>query len=242
MPPCEGGSRKFESCYGHMLPEASKFSPGTVAIFTDHIARYSDFTVSLTMLKIPQGSHFMWARGVYLAYNFNHFAREMQGDWLFLMDDDHRFDPDLLMRLLAHDKDVVVGLTSKKFPPYDPVLYRKGNGDASDLGLESIDLTGKSGLIEVDACGKPGMLIKRNVLDAIPDPWCEFRDSEQGAEDLDLCLKIREAGFKIYADLDTPVSHMVPMAVTKVQSEGVWGTLLAVGEGKDIFLPDSMQV
>lgn len=78
------------------------------------------------------------------------------------MDDDHRFDPDILTKLLDHNLDVVVALTTKKFPPYPPVLYQDRN--------IPVDLTGKSGLIEVESCGKPGMLIRKNVLDVIPDP------------------------------------------------------------------------
>lgn len=213
--------------------------PGTVGIYTDHIARFSDFTVSIASLDIPEGTQLSWARGVYLAFNTNRFIRELHGEWLFMMDDDHRFEPDILTRLLDHDLDVVVALTSKKFPPYEPVLYEHNKHVEGNYGLKPIDLAGKNGLIEVDACGKPGMLIRKNVLDAIPDPWCEFRDSEQGAEDMDLCLKIKEAGFKIYADLDIKLSHMAAVAITKVQDpKGNWGSMISLGNGDNgVFIP-----
>ena len=133
----------------------------------------------------------------------------MQGEWLFLMDDDHRFDDDLVMKLLDHDLDVVTAITTKKFPPYAPVLYKDDK--------EPIDLTGKSGLVEVYACGKPGMLIRRHVLEDIPDPWCEYQDSEMGAEDFDLCAKIRKAGYTIHADLDIPLGHMAPYTAYKTK-------------------------
>jgi GT2 family glycosyltransferase len=219
-------------------PAVERIHPaGTVGVYTDHIARFSDFTVSISSLQVPQGTQFAWSRGVYLAYNTNRFVREMQGEWLFLMDDDHRFDPDILMRLLDHDVDVAVALTSKKFPPYEPVLYERTGEAYSDL--KSIELKGKSGLIEVDACGKPGMLIRKHVLDAIGDPWCEYKDSEQGAEDWDLSYKIRKAGFKIHADLDNKLGHMAPVAIYKQQDpNGNWGTMLAVSNEGGVFLPD----
>lgn len=215
---------------------SGKHPAGTVGIYTDHIARYSDFTVSIASLNVPEGTQFAWSRGVYLAYNTNRFIREMHGDWLFMMDDDHRFDPDILTRLLDHNVDVAVALTSKKFPPYEPVLYKRTGKGYSDL--EAIDLSGQSGLIQVDACGKPGMLIRKHVLDAIDDPWCEYKDSEQGAEDWDLSYKIREAGFKIHADLDLSLGHMAPVAIYKQRDpNGNWGTMLAVSNEGGVFLP-----
>lgn len=205
--------------------------PGTIGVYTDHIARFSDFTVSIKALIEPPGTVTAWARGVYLAYNTNRFIRELEGEWLFLMDDDHRFDPDLLIKLLDHELDVVVPITSKKFPPYEPVLYE---ADGS-----FVDLTGKSGLIEIGACGKPGMLIRKHVLDAIPDPWCENKDTEQGAEDMDFCDKIREAGFQIFADLDLSLGHMAPYTVTKVRDlDGDWGSMLSLGSDGGVFIPD----
>ena len=210
--------------------ESDNHPPGTIGVYTDHIARFSDFTVSLRGLEVPKGSIFSYSRGVYLAFNTNRFIREMEGEWLFLMDDDHRFEGDILMKLLDHDLDVVVAMTCKKFPPYPPVLYRNN---------KIMDITGKSGLVEVEGCGKPGMLIRKHVLDAMDDPWCEFRDSTVGAEDLDFCTKIREAGFKIYADLDIELAHIVPMAVLKQRDpNGNWGTLLGLGD-RGVFLPDS---
>jgi hypothetical protein len=103
---------------------------------------------------------------------------------------------------------------------------------------EPIDLEGKSGLVKVHACGKPGMLIRKHVLDAIPDPWCEYRDSEMGAEDFDLCAKIHKAGFDIWADLDLMLGHMTSMTIYKQQApNGDWGSMLAIGEA-GVFIAD----
>src|SRR3954463_9272378 len=99
-----------------------EYTPGTIGIYTDHIARFSDFSIAIRGLRVPEGTQFNWARGVYLAFNTNEFIRNMKGDWLMLMDDDHRFEPDFLERLLDHDKDVVVAHTTKKLPPYNSVL------------------------------------------------------------------------------------------------------------------------
>jgi len=227
----------------------SKHPAGTIGIYTDHIARFSDFTVSIISLLTPPGTVYSWARGVYLAYNTNRFIRELEGDWLFLMDDDHRFDPDILMNLLDHELDVVVALTCKKFPPYEPVLYEGNDVEESEgafsvgtKGDVPIDLTGLSGLIEVSACGKPGMLIRKHVLDAMSDPWYEFKNNEQRAEDFDFYNKIRTAGFKIYADLDLALGHMAPYTVTKVRDvECKWRSMLAIGGDGGVLLPDHLR-
>lgn len=60
-----------------------------------------------------------------------------------------------------------------------------------------------------------------------------------GAEDFDLCAKIRNAGFSIWADLDIPLGHMAPYTAYKTKdSNGNWGTTLALDSQGGVFIPD----
>ena len=81
-----------------------------------------------------------------------------------------------------------------------------------------------SGLIEVYAAGSAGMTIKKHVLDAIGDPWMEFTPVAGGVlgEDISLCRKIRNAGFKIHVDLDNHIGHLTTVAAWPAYHEGEW--------------------
>ncbi len=70
----------------------------------------------------------------------NGLADRMLGDWLFMLDTDHAFEPDLLGRLLhrlnEHQLDVVTGVYVFKRPPHSPVIFGRVNRVVSSPPLE----------------------------------------------------------------------------------------------------------
>jgi 2-polyprenyl-3-methyl-5-hydroxy-6-metoxy-1,4-benzoquinol methylase len=67
-------------------------------------------------------------------------------------------------------------------------------------------------LIPVDAAGAGCLLIHREVLEAVGDPWFSF---ERGcSEDYFFCLRVKECGYQMYADLSVQCGHAVQSAVT----------------------------
>ena len=103
----------------------------------------------------------------------------MHGDWVWFIDDDHAFDPQILMQLLSWNVDVVAPIYLMRQKPFLPVTL-------VDEG-KSIDLTTvpTEGLAEVYATGTAGMLIRRRVFNKIHaaypgDPYFDKAMGELG--------------------------------------------------------------
>jgi hypothetical protein len=189
---------------------------GTVGVVSSEVVRYADFCQALVILGKPEGTRLIWAKSHDVATNCNIICRKFLGDWVWLIGDDHVFDPDILIRLLEHEVDVVVPLCLKRTPPYDPVVYSRQNMQSEYVGADLPE----SGLTQVYAAGQAGMLIRRHVLDAIADPWFEVQGGAN--EDLTFCAKIREAGFRIWCDVDVRLGHMNTYTVWPAFREDGW--------------------
>jgi hypothetical protein len=115
----------------------------------------------------------------------NEFAADFQGDWLFMLDCDHSFDPDLLARMLrtaamgyeGQPIGVLTGLYTSRYPPYGPVLF--GQHEGVDFGIAGM-AKGADGkprddappVFRVAAAGAGCLLVQRWVFERI---WNELR-------------------------------------------------------------------
>lgn len=199
---------------------------GTIAIPVGSLGRYWQLYAALDELHVPKGTEIMFAEGVNVAYNLNKIIREMKGEWLWVMGDDHRFKPDMLMKLLRHQVDVVVPVCSRRGVPFQTVLYKFASLDATSYMTYSWDdLTADypdGGLAVIEAAGSAGMLIRKHVLDQVKDPWFVWYE-EKVSEDVGFCLKARKAGFNIYADLDQTLPHITPCELEPYRgTDGKW--------------------
>ena len=183
------------------------------------MTRYPEFHADLTFLHRPQAAFLAHHDGPYVPINRNELCQEAinnDAEWVFMIDDDHRFTPDLLERLLAHtDAAVVVPLCLKRQAPYLPVLYTEGDAEGR-WGVMDHDAMPVSGTHEVEAAGTGCMLIYRHVLEAIPKPWFEMGRTADGGltgEDLEWSKKLRAHGFKILLDADTRIGHIAQVVV-----------------------------
>lgn len=204
---------------------------GTIGVLSGGRTTEPDFAVALMHQQLPVGTKMLWTKGVDVVGNMNSLVRGMDGDWLWILGDDHVFDPDLLQRLLAHDLDVVVPLCLKRAPPYDPVVYSHQNEDGAYVGF--VDLP-RRGLAEIHAAGSAGMLVRRHVLETIGDPVFESHGGMN--EDLTFCAKVREAGFRIWVDVDSRLGHIGQAAVWPAWRNGEWQIELHVGNGQVVPL------
>lgn len=223
------------------LREAPKktVQPGTVGVVSGELSRYSIFSMALLNLLSYSGeliSHFDWMTGSNVTGNCNDLARRMQGDWLWLIGDDHVFHPDLLERLVMHDVDVVVPLCLQRSAPYPHVVYEGEDHDADVEGTHILHTSmPEEGLFEIYASGQAGMLIKKHVLDEIGEPWFETYGRQN--EDLEFCRKIRNAGFKIHCDASALLGHIAQVIVWPHNHEEYkWGVRMNVGAEQNIFL------
>lgn len=122
-------------------------------------------------------------------------AQQAKGDYLMFIDSDMIFPPDTIDRLLAHGKDIVGGTYVRRGPPFD------------NLGSsipEHVDRT--SGLVEMTHIPTGMLLIKMSVFDKLKKPYFRYGLNEDtgiiDGEDMTFSVMAREAGFKIFCDLD----------------------------------------
>lgn len=197
------------------------FPGGTVVVLSHELSRYADFTISLMRLKAPGGSGLHWQKGVEIVLGLNNAIRNLQGEWLWILGDDHTFQPDTLLKLLERDVDIVVPACASRIYPFLPVIFWDKEGT---LMHTSWDTVIPNSLIEVAGAGTAGMLIKKRVLDALGDPWFEAgkHNAQTIAEDLWFCRRAREAGFKVHLDSSQMIGHITPATIwPAVSPDGV---------------------
>lgn len=205
------------------------FPPGVVAVTSGDLTRYADFSFSLISLQMPPSTKVVWARGVSIVQNLNSILRNgflpyPEYRWVFLLGDDHVFKPDLLLKMLAHRLDLVAPLCVKRKPPLSPIVFSAETAPGLFKTLNWDELP-SGGLLEVPATSPAGMLVRRPVIEAVPEPWFEYgqADSALMGEDLWFQKKARQKGFKIYVDLDTFIGHQTPVVIYPVNTENGWG-------------------
>lgn len=189
--------------------------PGLIGVLTGDVSRYSWFHQSLLSLLSPPGSSIVFCQGLWIATAVNRLIATMepQHEWICLLADDHIFEPDMLLRLLDHQVHIVAPLCCLRRLPYAPSLFQKRDGIYQ--GYTWGELAGLHGLLPVAAMGGPGVVIRREVLDALGAPWFENMPGEREAphEDLYFFEKCGDAGYVPYADLDLSIGHILAAAV-----------------------------
>ena len=194
-------------------------APGVMAIASAPIGRYRVFDRCVDRVHAPIGTIKEWEIGLSTAANYNKAVRttlKHDRGWLWLMDDDHVFPPDILLNLLERDVDIVTPLYLRRVPPFVPVVH--SDAARGYLRYDFSYIEGKTGLLDVtEEATLPtgGMLIRRAVLEAMKDPWFEQGqiDPEYGSWDLHFCEKARHAGFKLHLDTDNRLGHIIHVAV-----------------------------
>jgi hypothetical protein len=177
---------------------------GTVAVTADEAGRYTQFAISMQGLQIPDGSRTLWQIGNDIAGNRNGACAQLDGDWIWFIDDDHAFSPDLLLRLLAHNVDIVAPVCLRRVQPFLPVA-------CIDADFLDLDGYGSDGLVEVEHTGSSGMLISRRVIEHVDAPWFTLHNGI--SEDVAFCRKARAAGFDIHVDLGARLGHITTAVI-----------------------------
>jgi hypothetical protein len=185
--------------------------PGCVGIAAQDTGRFTAFTESMSSLQTPPDTHVMWRYGSHIVNGMNYLVDNMVGDWLWIMGDDHTFDPHLLLRLLDHKVDVVVPVCLMRQQPFLPVVRVDDGGHVLDLAK----LKPSDGLLEIHSAGSAGMLIRKPVLDKLKAvfPGSVFQENPDVSEDFLLCQRIRELGFTIHCDLGSRLGHLAVVGI-----------------------------
>jgi len=127
-------------------------------------------------------------------------------DYLFAVDHDITFEPDTLVKLLAHDKPIVSGVYRQRMEP--PVLEIYD----SNYRNVSMDFANQQGLFEIGACGFGCVLVKKEVFTAVGYPQFVYHQALSHAntfsEDLDFCRKARDKGYSVWCDTTILCGHI----------------------------------
>lgn len=218
---------------------------GLIAVPCQELMRYSHFFITFSALdisEIPGGVRTFVQPGLDIFKQCNDAvaeARRIGADWLWIIGDDHFFFPDIVMRLISHDLDVVVPNCLQRSAPFNPVIYSEQ--DANGQYKTELELPQK-GVHKVHAAGSAGMLISKRVIDAVPsDPF-----NPQGKhlnEDLEFCRRVREAGFTIHCDVEALLAHIGTMVVwPQWMGEHGWNAALDIGPPNEDGSPQRMPV
>jgi len=146
-------------------------------------------------------------------------AIKQKADYVLFLDSDMRFPPNLLERLLSHDKDVVACNYATRRLPVKTVAF-------SDFAeLKCVYSGDKTGLEEVDAVGMGAMLLKSEIFKKLPLPWFSISYLPSGnmyiGEDIYFCKLAQANGMKVYVDhdLSKQVKHIGVMEFTHDHAE-----------------------
>lgn len=127
-------------------------------------------------------------------------------DAILWLDDDMRFPPDTLFRLIAHDQPIVAANYSTRKEPVHPVAFTNVDRD-NPASYRYVWTTEEStGLEPCDTVGMGVMLTHVKVFLSMKPPAFLLTWNEKGSgfegEDIYFCLKAKEHGYTIYVDHD----------------------------------------
>lgn len=198
-----------------------------IGLSTGEHIRKADFLPHFLALQKPAGHLTITVHGQSPAKSRNIIIEQAIANectHIFFMDDDMTPPSDTLIKLLAHDKDIVTGLYLLRTFPHFPALFDEAydNGKCRFMFLNN----GMSGLVEAVNCGLGCVLISTEVFKKMETPWVRLGEIEKDGwcDDVGFFNRVREAGFKIYCDLDCPVGHINSVTMWPEKIDGNWYT------------------
>lgn len=201
---------------------------GTVAYLGGLPAILEEFVWSFAQM-VQYNCEALCEPGQYIHYNHskvsfhaaarNQLVNEMRGDWLLMLDTDHRFDPDICTRMIdrmnVYNVDVLTGLYQYKTHPHSPVLYMKCGELFSSIvswrpGDKPMDL------FSVDSTGGGCLLVKKSVYKRISDELHEnpFDIAPPLGEDHSFFRRLEKLGVKVYCDPRIECNHLMTKTIT----------------------------
>ena len=231
-----------------MLTEA----PGTIALPTSEVGRFALFTIALASTIQPPNTCLQVTASASVTENVNQVMRQLrdEDEWCWIMGDDHCWPRDTLMVMLQEmdenpEVDILVPLVVRRNPPWAIGLFHEiGTKDAKGNALfmtYTYEEIPEEGIFEIDAAGSAGMLIRRRVIDMIPDPWFYSTMDNEGRqvvlnEDVTFCTRARhDYGLKIHATTRATLGHLGIFNVRPLRREGRWGALTEFSSAEEQF-------
>jgi GT2 family glycosyltransferase len=147
------------------------------------------------------------------------FDGKVDYDYLMWIDSDMVFQPEQFFKLIDHDKDVVSGM----YKMSDNKNYATVENMDEDFFeqwsyyqfLQDNDIKKKNGkLFKADYTGMGWMLVKYGVIEKMKYPYFYPRKTTHKPgweefvwDDVEFCLRVREAGFDVWVDPNIIPGH-----------------------------------
>lgn len=162
----------------------------------------------------------MYSRSSYIDQNRDRIAARAlkdKADYVLMIDSDMVYSPDLVDRLIKHNKDVV-GVVYKnpswneklgRVDKLKPMLFDYNSKKQQFYAWEECK---QKKLFRVDAVGTGIMLIKTDVFKKFPRPWFPFIEHRQLilGEDLGFCLNCMAHNIEVWVDPTMRIGHEKP--------------------------------
>lgn len=142
---------------------------------------------------------------------------QLKPDYILFLDADMTHPADTLVKLLAHNKDIVGGLYHYGAHPFPPVALVRNSDDS--MRYTAITLYDDA-LFRVDATGMGCVLIKREVFENVEFPWFLYEeDPDKGirsiSEDMHFFKKVRAEGYEVWIDPTVKCGHIKTVEITE---------------------------
>jgi FkbM family methyltransferase len=171
---------------------------------------------SIYDLIIPEGYdvtfQYFWGYQVDQVRNLiAHWVIHQNFDYLFAVDSDIAFEPDTLVKMLSHDKDIVSGIYIQRIEGTHTIEIMRRNENGGVTHVNWGDINGQ-GLVPIDGCGFGCVLVKGEVFRTIPYPHFLYHSAINHAhtlsEDVHFCNLARAHGFTLWADTSIICDHI----------------------------------
>lgn len=139
-------------------------------------------------------------------------------DYQIWIDSDIVWNPDDILKLINHDKDIVTGCylmsDNKHFALVENCNYDDLLSNGSFKFLDRETFAEKKDLFKINYTGLGFVCIKNGVIESLDYPWFHSRlvktedISEFTSEDVGFCWSLLEKGYEIYADPSIVTGHL----------------------------------
>jgi hypothetical protein len=149
-------------------------------------------------------------------------AIEVKSEWVLWLDSDMMFPSTTLLRLLAHNQDIVACNYMKRSHPFKSVTFMDTNDWESWVPLQSEDK-----LLTVEATGMGCLLMRTSVFQNLKKPYFEYSyqpmTKDWTGEDFTLFKKLNELGYQLKIDmnLSNEIYHIGTFAYGKSLSANI---------------------
>jgi len=183
---------------------------------------------SLRETEFPAGAQvtFVECLGSTTPVAMNAFAKlalEGNFDYMIQTADDSGWGKDSVLKLLAHDKDVVSGWSSSRFSPFMVKAFTNIKRDMVQMSsknglLDQIMKGEKHGLERVYALAGELAAYKVDIFRRIKFPWFNGivrGGNETTTDDFNFGCRAYDAGVEIWLDWDLPLKHGAAGMITE---------------------------